>query len=246
VINDLTKWVLYQLVCQVSSWLRDLYIIPDVEMGEMKMRFGLNYFIIFISVMLILAPNSIAQDIENLLSNPDFEVDTNGWTIGAGNTLSIDKKEECPTGTNAVLATIDAVGANAWEPEIHSPSFALAQNKTYTYSFWARTEEEETKAINPMFESNDPAWVGAGGMNITLTEEWQEYHSTAVWANESRAVVVIHIGLNFPPTEMNDMWIAHAKAYEGDYVEEEIEGLQPKAVTPVGNLAIPWGEIKGK
>jgi hypothetical protein len=223
-----------------------LYIIPNIEMEEMKVRFRLDCFIIFVSVMLILAPNSIAQDIENMLSNPDFEVDTNGWTIGAGNTLSIDKKEECPTGTNAVLATVDVVGANSWEPEIHSPSFALEQEETYTYSFWARTEEGETKAINPQFESNSPEWAGAGSMNVTLTEEWQEYHSTALWTNETRAVVVIHIGLNFPPTEMNDMWIAHAKVYEGDYVEEEIEGLRPQAVTPVGNLAIPWGEIKGR
>jgi hypothetical protein len=223
-----------------------LYIIPDVEMEEIKMRSGLNYFIIFISVTLILAPNSIAQEIENLLSNPDFEIDTNGWTIGAGSTLSIDKKEKCPTGTNAVMATIDVVGANAWEPEIHSPSFALEQEETYTYSFWARTEEGETKAIYSCFESNSPSWAGAAGIDIVLTEEWQEYHATALWTNETRPVVVIHIALNYPPTEMNDMWIAHAKVYEGDYVEEEIEGLEPQAVTPVGNLAIPWGEIKGR
>ncbi len=210
------------------------------------MRFGLNYFIIFISLMLILAPNSIAQDIENMLTNPDFEVDTNGWSIGAGNTLSIDKKEECPTGTNAVLATIESVGANSWEPEIHSPSFALEQGETYTYSFWAKTEEGKDKTINPEFESNSPAWAGAASINVILTEEWQEYHATAVWTTENRDVVVIHIGLNYPPTEMYDMWIAHAKVYEGDYVEEDIEGLQPKAVTPVGNLAIPWGEIKGR
>jgi hypothetical protein len=215
-------------------------------MEEMKMRFGLGCFVIFISVMLILAPNSIAQDIENMLSNPDFEVDTNGWTITMGNTLSIDKKEECPTGTNAVLATIDFVGANNWEPEIHSPSFALSQGETYTYSFWARTEEEETKSINPQFESNSPSWAGAGSLNLVLTEEWQEYHSTAVWTAEDRAEVVIHIGLNFPPTEENDMWIAHAKVYEGDYVEEEIEGLQPKAVTSVDSSATAWGKIKSR
>jgi len=205
---------------------------------------------ILLSVILaltILVSGAVAQDeIENLLSNPDFEGDTNGWSLGNGNVFIIDDKEECPTETNVVHARIDFVGANAWEPEIHSPSFALKQGNTYTYSFWAKTEEGETKAINPMFESNDPAWAGAGGMNITLTDEWQEYHSTAVWTNETRPVVVIHIGLNFPPTEMNDMWIAHAKVYEGNYVEEEIEGLEPKSVTPVGNLAIPWGKIKSR
>ena len=211
------------------------------------MRFGLNYFIVFISVMLILAPNSIAQEIENLLSNPDFEIDTNGWSLGMGNVLAIDEDEECPTGTNAARATIDAVGVNPSEPEIHSPSFALSQGETYTYSFWARTEEGETKHINSDFESIDPSWVAAVWMDIILTEEWQEYHSTVLWTAENRPNVFIHIALNYLPTEMNDMWIAHAKVYEGDYVEEEIEGLKPQAaVTPVGNLAIPWGEIKSR
>jgi hypothetical protein len=209
------------------------------------MRLKYSFFAIFLAVMLILASDSIAKEIENLLSNPDFEIDTNGWSIGNGNTLAIDKKEKCPTGTNVIKATIDVVGANNWEPEIHSPTFALKQNKTYTWSFWAKTEEGKTKAISPTFESNDPAWAGAAGMNITLTDEWVEYHSTAVWANENRAQVVIHIGLNFPPTEKNDMWIAHAKVYEGNYVEEEIPGLKPKAVeNPADRLTTTWGKIK--
>jgi len=210
------------------------------------MCFRLNYFIIFISVILILAPYSIAQEIENLLSNPDFERDTNGWTLGMGNILAIDFDEECPTETNVAKVAIETVGAEGWEPELHSPSFALANGKTYTYSFWAKTEPEETKEIHPMFESNDPAWAGAGGITVNLTDEWQEYHSTAAWTNEDRPTVVIHIGLNYPPTEMVDMWITHAKAYEGSYVEEEIEVLKTKAVTPVGSLAVSWGKIKSR
>lgn len=193
--------------------------------------------------MLILASDSIAKDIENLLSNPDFEIDTGGWTLSMG-TFAIDKKEKCPTGTNAAKATIDAVGANNWDPEIHSPTFALVQGKTYTYSFWAKTEEGKTKAISPTFESNSPAWAGAGGMNITLTDQWVEYHSTAIWAAENRAVVVIHIALNFPPTEKNDMWIAHAKVYEGAYVEEKIVEQPKVAVTPMGSLATSWERLR--
>jgi len=210
------------------------------------MRFRLDYFVIFISVMLILAPYSIAQDIENMLSNPDFKMDTNGWTLGMGNILAIDFDEECPTGTNVAKAAIETVGAAGWEPEIHSPSFALANGKTYTYSFWAKTEPGETKEVHTSFESNDPAWAGAGSITIFLTDEWMEYHSTAAWTNEDRPVVVIHFGLNYPPTEMLDMWVAHAKVYEGSYVEEEIELSEPKAVTPVGSLAVSWGKIKSR
>lgn len=203
-----------------------------------------SFFAIFLAVMLILASDSTAKEIENLLINPDFEIDTNGWSLGNGNILAIDKKEKCPTGTNVVKAAIEAVGANAWEPEIHSPMFTLTQNKVYTYSFWAKTEEGETKSIYTCFESNSPAWAGAGGMNITLTEEWLEYHSTSVWSNENRPQVVIHIALNYPPTHMRDAWFAHFKVYEGDYVEEEIEGLKPKAVNPADRLTTAWGKIK--
>ncbi|MGB9595442.1 MAG: carbohydrate binding domain-containing protein, partial [Candidatus Poribacteria bacterium] len=162
-----------------------------------------KFFAIFLAIMLILALDSIAKEIENMLSNPDFEVDTNGWSLSNGNTFAIDKKEKCPTGTNAAKATIDAVGANNWEPEIHSPMFALIQGKTYTYSFWAKTEPGKTKNIYSCFESNTPSWAGAGGVNITLTDEWTEYHTTTAWTNESRAQVVIHIALNFSPTEKN-------------------------------------------
>ena len=208
----------------------------------MRLKYG--FLAIFLAVMLILASDSIAKDIENLLTNPDFDVDTNGWLLGGGNILSIDKKEKCPTGTNVVKATIDAVGANAWDPELHSSAFALDQNKTYTYSFWAKTEPGKTKAIGPSFESNAPVWAGAAGTSVTLTDQWVEYHSTAVWANENRPQVVIHIGLNVPPTHLNDLWIAHTKVYEGAFVEEVIEGLKPKAVTPGEKLASSWGEIK--
>lgn len=211
------------------------------------MGFKLSFFAILISIALIsfvLVSDLPAKEIENLLTNSDFEDGMNGWSLGNGNIFAIDKKEKCPTGTNVAKATVDVVGANAWEPEIHSPSFALAQNKTYTWSFWAKTEDGKDKAIYSCFESNAPAWAGAAGININLTDVWTEYHSTAVWGNENRPVVVIHIALNYPPTEKNDMWIAHAKVYEGVYVEEEIQGLKPKAVTPTDRLTTAWGQIR--
>ena len=210
------------------------------------MRLKHSFFAIFLAVMLILASDSIAKEIENLLSNPDFKVNTAGWELGDGNIFAIDKKETCPTGTNVAKAAIEAVGANNWNPELHSPSFALDSSKTYTYSFWAKTEPGKTKLINPSFESNDPVWAGAAGTSVTLTDQWVEYHSTAVWGNENRPVVVIHIALNNPPTHLNDLWIAHAKVYEGAFVEEKIVGEKPKAVTPGEKLASSWGSIKSR
>ncbi len=204
-----------------------------------------SFVAIIMAVMLIFISTSIAKEIENLLTNPDFEINTAGWSLGNGNPFAIDKKEKSPTGHNVVKATIDIVGANAWEPEIHSPSFDLENGKKYTFSFWAMTEPEKTRMMGCNFEQLD-TWVGIG-QNITINDEWQEYHFTGLWTHPSSPPqVVVHMGLNNPPGHLLDIWLSHFKVYEGDYVEEEIEGVKPKAVTPADRLATAWGQIKNK
>jgi len=203
---------------------------------------------VLLSVTLILAvwiSTTTAQEIENLLTNPDFEADTGNWTIGAGATFIIDKKEKFPVGQVA-KAQIDNPGANNWEPEIHSPTVNLMNNKKYTYSFWAKTEPGKTKSISSCFEQNNPVWAGAGAINITLTDQWVEYTATGVWATATPSVV-IHIALNYPPTHLLDVWFAHFRVYEGDYVKDKIDlEMKPKAVTPGEKLASSWGEIKSR
>ena len=197
-------------------------------------------------VLSVLVSGAAAKEIENMLMNPDFEVDTGGWTIGGGQaSLTIDRKEKPVGGIgNAVYAQVDAVGANAWEPEIHSPAFDLEQGETYTYSFWAKCEPEEVRTLSPSFEQ-DVTYVGMG-QGITVTEEWQEFHYTGVWNNPtSPPQVVIHIGFNL---QLVDVWFCHFRVYNDQYQEEdlEIDGQQRIAVTPVGNMATAWGKIKSR
>ncbi|MBM3212400.1 hypothetical protein FJZ33_09275 [Candidatus Poribacteria bacterium] len=209
------------------------------------MRLTWNFVLIFLTFMMILSVDSIAKEIENLLNNPDFAIDTNGWSLGGGNIFAIDKKEKSPTGHNVVKATIEVVGANAWEPEIHSPGFDLKNGKKYTYAFWAKTEPGVSRTLGARFEQLN-TWVGTG-QDILINDQWQDYHFTGVWTHPgSPPQVVIHIALNVQPKPLADAWFAYFRVYEGDYVEEKIGGVKPKAVTPVGNLAIPWGEIKNK
>ena len=199
-----------------------------------------------ILALAMLVSGAAAQDdeIENLLTNPDFEKGTTGWSFGG--MMDIDFDEE-PVGGFGQVAYFNAlvVGPNAWEPEIHSPPFNLANGKQYTYSFWAKAGEEGAgRTLSPRFEQLD-TWVGIG-QDITVGEDWQEYHFTGAWNHPSSPpAVVIHIGWNL---QEGGVWFSHFRVYEGDWVEEdiEIEGQKKISVTPAGRLATTWGQIKSR
>lgn len=88
-----------------------------------------------LALIMLVSSGAVAGEIINLLSNPDFENGTAGWTLGsiadgAAGQLSIDKKEKSPVGVGNVLYTqIDGVGNDAWEPEIHSSKFDVQLGK---------------------------------------------------------------------------------------------------------------------
>ncbi|MBM3237475.1 hypothetical protein FJZ31_14390 [Candidatus Poribacteria bacterium] len=211
----------------------------------MYSRYGL-FGILIVMILPVMVSIAMAKEIENILPNPDFEDKANpinGWSIGAQGTLSMDKKAESPTSHPVMLATINAAGANAWEPEIHSPGFDLKQGKKYTYAFWAKTEPGVTRTLGARFEQLN-TWVGIG-QDILINDQWQDYHFTGIWTHPSSPPqVVIHIAFNVQPKPLADVWFSHFRVYEGDYVEEEIGGGKPKAVNPVDRLTTAWGQIK--
>ncbi len=197
-------------------------------------------------ILTVLASGASAQKIKNMVMNGDFEIDTGGWTIGGGQaSLTIDKQEKPVGGLgNVVYAQVDAVGANDWEPEIHSPAFDLEQGETYTYSFWAKCEPGEIRNHYASFEQL-VTYVGMG-QNITVTDEWQVFHYTGIWNNPtSPPQVVIHIGFQ---RQLVDVWFCHFLVYEGPYQEEDLEipGEERIAVTPLGNMATAWAKIKSR
>ena len=207
------------------------------------MRLHIGFAGILLSGILVLAMSvsgAAAEDeIENMLTNPDFENGTTGWSV-----LTIDKHEDPIGGLGQVaFAEIINVGPEAWNPEVHSPPFDLEQGKKYTMTFWAKAEEGSARTLGIKFEQLE-TWVGPS-KTITLTDEWAEYSLTADWTNASSPPgVVIHIQFNL---QLDDVWFSHFRVYEGEYVEEDIEGPQKKiSVTPRGRLATAWGEIKSR
>ena len=212
----------------------------------MRSTIGMKVLLTGILAIAMLVSGAAAKDdeIENMLPNPDFESATSGWSISGGFGILTISKEEDPIGGvgSAVFAEVINVGAENWEPEIHSPPFPLENGKQYTYSFWAKAEPDSVRTLGPRFEQLD-TWVGIG-QDITVTDEWQEFHFTGVWTDPSSPPqVVIHIGFN---KQLDDVWFSHFRVYEGDYEQEDIEGQQKISVTPMDRLATAWGQIKSR
>ena len=193
---------------------------------------------VLLSSLLVLTMSvSGAVAVDNMVTNPDLLVDTEGYSFGADyGTFLVDPSVPGIVG-NAGLAKVDSVGADNWQPELHSPTFDLEQGKTYTLAFWAKTEPGKTRDIGPRFEQLD-TWVGIGE-DITIDDQWTDYHFTGEWTHPSSPPqVVIHVAFNLM---LEDVWFSHFRAYEGEYVEEV---LTP--VTPVDRLATAWGQIKSR
>jgi hypothetical protein len=198
--------------------------------------------------LIILLSNGVAmaKDIENLVTNPDFDLGTNGWTLGcladgAAGELKTEKVKPAVGGAqgDCLYAKIDGVGNDAHEPEIHSPQFDVTAGKVYTVSFWAKTEKGSVRPLFVKYEQLD-TWTGPG-TTVNLTDEWTEYHYSPNMTMSSPPKVVIHLHFAFMK---EDVWFDHFRVYEGEYVAEDISPKQ--AIEPVGKLGITWGYIKSK
>jgi hypothetical protein len=198
---------------------------------------------VLLSAILILAfgvSTTTAQEIKNLLKNPDFEVDAANWTIGAGGTWSIDKKEKFPVG-QVVKAQIDNPGADDWVPETHSNMFDVKNATVYTCSFWAKSDAD-VRPIGVKFEQ-DQTWTGPS-QTFNLNMEMKEYNFSPTMTMGSPPQVVIHIQYN---KIKGSVWFAHFRVYEGKYVKDNIDlNAKPKAVNPGEKLASSWGSIKSR
>ena len=198
-------------------------------------------FVLFLACVMILvflqADTSNAKEVENILQNPDFEINTEGWSIGAGGMLSIDKKMKFAIG-NVMLADVQAVGADDWVPEIHSKPFDVENGKMHTCSFWAVADAK--RSIGLKFEQLD-TWTGPAQTFNLSDEELTEYFFSPIMTMGSPPQVVIHLQFN---KQIGQVWFAHFRVYEGKYEEDDLVAKPKIAVNPAGNLATTWGKIK--
>ncbi len=193
-----------------------------------------------------------AEELENLVINPDFTEGQNGWAMFAGNaaaTWAIQPKGG--VGDDAHCAFVDVTatdGGNWYTPNLYTSGFvALEKNTEYTCTFWARTEEGEEKGITLTIQRGADPWTRFTQEAFAINGEWAEYSMT--WNHPEtlgNGWVMIHTpGSDARGVAKGKLWIDHVRVYRGEYQEDELSaGETIKAAEPAGKLATSWGHIK--
>ncbi len=139
--------------------------------------------ILLTTAALVLALTSVYSDTDIPIENPGFESGTDGWNI----------REKTPMST----ATADAAhegsqGLHVQDEDTVNGSSALSTvvpvepGKTYTLTFWAKTNSVNTASVSFWFFTDSRKLIGAGTQNIPglaithTTGDWFEYTLTAV------------------------------------------------------------------
>ncbi len=179
-----------------------------------------------------------AAAIDNLVANPDFDVDIEGWSLGnlVDGAVAEMLFEANGFVGGCLYVKIDGVGDAGYKPEIHSPAFAVEQDKVYTLALWAKTGTGITRDLNIAFEQDHDPWDGPGE-TFVVNDQWTEYYHSPVMPFTDDNVV-IHLGTQ---QQMGDVWVDNVRVYQGDYVAED---LVP--VTPIGGLTTAWGQIRSR
>ena len=191
------------------------------------------------------------EEIQNLVTNPDFSNGNTGWSFHTGNAAGTwEIKNNGGVGDDGPCIFIEIVavdGVSWYVPNLYSTGLVTLDSEEYTCSLWARTEEEMDKDITLTIQRGADPWTRFNQESFTITGEWSEYWMT--WAQPealSNAWVMIHTPGSPARVSEGRLWIDHVRVYEGEFVEDELSLGEEivKAVKPTGKLAVTWGEIK--
>jgi len=188
-------------------------------------------------------------EVENILVNGGFEDrETAPWsTYGAVAIKIVDRlagadvAEDPIEGEQALNVLVNAKGANFWDSGLqHNPgNHVFEKGKKYTLAAFLKTKEG-TLQINFKPELGQDPWTGYGEQQFTMTDTWQEFHSTTqeMPAAVVPASITFHIAF-----EVSEFWIDGVRFFEGDYVPP---GDEPQAVEAQNKLTTTWGHLKAQ
>ena len=150
-------------------------------------------------------------------------------------------EEEVLTGDQSLLIDIDQKGGGQ-RVELHQDPFVLKKGQQLTYAFWAKLEEGEVRTAKMVANHRADPWTTYASKPINMTEEWTEFW-VLVDVTEDDNNVGIYVELR--DTE-GFVWFDRFRLYEGEYVEEELEGVGKISVEPRGKLISKWAGIKSR
>lgn len=210
-----------------------------------KLRFPFLSFVILLALMSGMG-YARAGEVENILQNGGFEDGImNPWTTYGDATTEVVEKlekaavEEDPIeGDFCLHINVLAKGANFWDTGLQHAGHVFEKGKKYTLAAFLKCSEGALQ-INFKPELGEDPWPGYGARSFTMTEEWQEFHTTTpIFAQDvNPATITFHIAYN-----AGEFWIDGVRFFEGDYVPPDF--AEPKAVQPQDKLATVWGKVK--
>ena len=205
------------------------------------------WLLFFVSACFILAGayNILAEEeVENMLKNPGFEDEiTVPWTMwvedpGAVATMMIEKKDSL-AGKRSLFIDISKKGSGQ-RVELHQNPIRLEKGQQLTYAFWAKTEEGEVRPARMIVNHRADPWTSYAFKDITITDEWTEFWAPVnVTADDEIGGVYVELR-----DTVGIVWFDNFRLYEGEYFEEDLEGVKKIAVEPHSKLASTWAGVK--
>ena len=180
---------------------------------------------------MILTSFAFSKEVENLLTDPDFEEPVLGWSLAtrapAAATLTIDKNEKKVGQASARIEITDVGDGTA----VHNltldnhADIAVKANETYTVDFWTKAEADRTLIIDALL--NQDPWTNLFRVrDLSVTTEWTRIHHTFQADATLSPVVFLFSFVDSKTT----IWLDHVRFYEGEFDEEDIG--QPFASGP--------------
>ncbi|MEK7398862.1 MAG: carbohydrate binding domain-containing protein [Candidatus Poribacteria bacterium] len=219
----------------------------------------LSGMIVLLVVMLI-SESAFAREIENLLSNGNFEKGVPApWAIGGklrdnggvGATMTVVDKlkdakvpEDPIEGKLCLLVDVDKAAAAAGDVQFMTANDPPVYKKGEKYTFSAYIKSNEKMRFHLLLSggSEDGFQPSFQSEIFTMTEKWEEYHLTTASMPLQPKATRAKFFVGYGP---GAFWVDNIKIYIGDY--EPTFPTKPKAVEmTVGKLATSWASIKAK
>jgi len=153
---------------------------------------------------------------ENLLTNGSFEDGFAApWQLENGTPAYEIVEGEAADGVKALKVTVAAPGGQEYQPALAHVGLTFEEGKYYTFSVFLKGSSDGMKVfLKP--QDRGGSWTGYGAEYKTITTEWTEYSvTTPVFGTIQPYDHDVSIWLGI---QAGDVYIDHARWYEGDYV----------------------------
>ena len=184
------------------------------------------------------------EEPENIIKNPDFEMNYDNWQFwteggAVAERLIESKKVEPVVGDNVAYVRIDKAGTGGNHIQFYQGPLVLNKDTTYTLSVWAKSDDKPQPVELKVIKHQNP-WTNYKTQAVTFTPEWKEFNVTFKQPEDDPiGRVDIFLG-----RADGDVWIDHVRLYEGDYFNDEVREMPDEAVEPAAKLATTWANIK--